>query len=311
MTNYITIDGGTTNTRISFVRDYCIVDTVKYQVGAGIGVKNKQILRNTVRDGIIEILKRNHVQQKDITCVLASGMITSEAGICYLEHINAPAGLAELHDSVKRVILDDICEIPFVFIRGIKMDCQNFETADMMRGEETELMGIIDGTVEEGIYVLPGSHSKIVEIGKTGQIVRFWTMLTGEMIAAFSAHTILKDAVELENVQLNETYLMKGFYYCQENGINQSAFKVRVLKNMFSGTRDEVYSFFLGVVLCGEILEVEKKNPKKIVIGGREQIKKAMLLILKNVGDSEVLCVPDQMAVEATILGMIKIYEFM
>lgn len=84
MTNYITIDGGTTNTRISFVRDYCIVDTVKYQVGAGIGVKNKQILRNTVRDGIIEILKRNHVQQKDITCVLASGMITSEAGICYL-----------------------------------------------------------------------------------------------------------------------------------------------------------------------------------------------------------------------------------
>ena len=47
MSNYITVDGGTTNTRISLVVNGNIVDTIKYNVGAGKSIENKNILKNT------------------------------------------------------------------------------------------------------------------------------------------------------------------------------------------------------------------------------------------------------------------------
>lgn len=310
MSNYIAIDGGTTNTRISLVTDNKIVDVIKFNVGAGKGIENKNILRDTIKSGIDEILKKNNRQPSEIKRILASGMLTSEFGICKLEHIAAPAGIKELHSTMAEMVLDDISNIPFVFMRGVKTECKGFECADMMRGEETELMGIMEDSNGECVYILPGSHSKIIKTDKDGRITDFSTMLTGEMIAALSQNTILRDAVDIKNAALDNEYLLKGFEYCSENGINKAAFKVRVLKNMFSKTPDEVYSFFMGVVLCGEILEIIKLNPERVVIGGKRQIKKAMYEILSHKINGEVICVSDEAADEAATVGVVKIFEF-
>lgn len=35
MATYITIDGGTTNTRIGLIKDYNLIDIIKFDVGAG------------------------------------------------------------------------------------------------------------------------------------------------------------------------------------------------------------------------------------------------------------------------------------
>ena len=53
MFNYITIDGGTTNTRLSLVINGEIIRTVKYNVGARVGVDNKNLLVETVKGGNI------------------------------------------------------------------------------------------------------------------------------------------------------------------------------------------------------------------------------------------------------------------
>lgn len=44
MKNYITIDGGTTNTRVSLVKGEEIVKTIKLAVGARVGIDNKNCL---------------------------------------------------------------------------------------------------------------------------------------------------------------------------------------------------------------------------------------------------------------------------
>lgn len=309
MSNYIAIDGGTTNTRINLVCGGKTVDTVKYNVGAGKSIGNKNILKETVKKGIDEILQRNGMQSSDIRRILASGMLTSEYGICMLEHIKAPAGIKELHNGIFETVLSEISDIPFAFIRGVKLDGGSFENTDMMRGEETELMGLAKDEYGECVYVLPGSHSKIIKTDAGGRITDFSTMLTGEMIAALSQNTILKDAVDLENAALNDGYLLKGFEYCRKNGINKAVFKTRVLKNMFSASSDEVYSFFIGVVLCEEITEIIKQNPPCVVIGGRRQIKKATYELLKCNTDFKLVCVSDEAAEQASVSGMIKIFE--
>lgn len=58
MANYIAIDCGTTNTRISIICGFKVVDTLKFSVGAGFGTEGKALLKTTVKNGISEILSK-------------------------------------------------------------------------------------------------------------------------------------------------------------------------------------------------------------------------------------------------------------
>ena len=308
MAYYITVDSGTTNTRICLTDGKCAVDKLKFNVGASSG--GSDLLKNTLKQGIKEIIENNKMSEKDIVRILASGMITSEFGLVNLEHITAPAGIGELHNSMKEVVIDGISDIPFVFIRGVKTQCSDLSDADMMRGEETELTGISGYSSGECVYVLPGSHSKIIKADKSGRITDFTTLLTGEMISALSENTILKDAVDLKGSKLDEDYLLMGYDFCEKHGINKSLFKVRILKNIFGADKDRTYSFFVGVVLHGEIKEILKTNCKNVVISGQTALKHATGILLKNRSDINVVCVDDSAADSASMLGAVKIYEY-
>ena len=307
--NYITIDGGTTNTRISLVQNREIIQTEKLNIGARASIDSKELLKNGIKEAITKILADNNLSESQIECILASGMITSEFGICPLEHIATPAGINELHNNMHKTYIQEISGIPFIFIRGVKTNCENIDSADMMRGEETELMGIINLEYGKCIYILPGSHSKIIETDDSGRITDFSTMLTGEMIAALSKETILKDAVDLSVSEVNSKYLLMGYDYSKKAGINKALFKVRILKNIFKCSKEEVYSFFMGAVLYGEIDQVIKSNAKTVVLGGKTQIKNAMAEILRNKDDKKIVLLDENTVDNSTSLGMIRIYE--
>lgn len=309
MRTYIAIDGGTTNTRISLVENGQIIDTIKLNVGARSSIENTAFLKNEVKSAIEKILKENNLKEDNIICILSSGMITSEFGLCHLEHIKTPAGINELHNSMYQTYLKEISDIPFVFIRGVKKDANTYEDIDIMRGEETELMGIIQLEYGQCIYILPGSHSKIIKVDDFGRITDFSTMLTGEMIFSLSQHTILRDAVDLSVSELNVDFLLKGYNYCKYNGINKTLFKVRILKNIFRNSKEEIYSFFLGAILSGEIEQVLNIDAETVVIGGNEQIKKAMFQILKYIGEKKVVALDEDIVNNSTAIGAITIFE--
>ena len=308
MANYITVDGGTTNTRVSLVSDGKILSTKKFSLGARASIGDNTAQRVAIRDAIGELLDGSGLSAKDITRVLASGMITSEFGLIKLDHISAPAGIRELHEGMYETVLEDITDIPFVFIRGVKLASGVLTESDVMRGEETETVGLSAGG--HSVYILPGSHSKIIFTDECERIEKFYTMLTGEMIFALSQSTILKDAVDLTVTDINEQYLLDGYRYAASEGLNEALFKVRILKNMFSAERCEIYSFFLGAVLSGEIKKVLRLAPEKIVIGGKEQIKLATAMILRAETDTDVVLCDKETVEESVVRGAIKIYEF-
>ncbi|MBQ7399786.1 MAG: 2-dehydro-3-deoxygalactonokinase [Clostridia bacterium] len=307
MSTYITIDGGTSSTRVNILKNGEILDTVKLNIGARACMGNREKYENEIKSAIDEIVARNNIS--GIKRILASGMITSEFGLCNLPHINVPAGLSELHQAMYETTINEISDIPFVFMRGVKLDGQDIDNCDMMRGEETELMGIMQEKYGECIYVLPGSHSKIIKTDNHGRIISFSTMLTGEMIASLSQGTILKDAVDLSVSKINAQYLLKGYEYTESAGINKALFKVRILKNKFDCSKEEVYSFFMGIVLCNEILNIIKDETETVVLGGKEQIKKSMALILKEKTNKNVIELDGKTVDYSTSVGMVKIYE--
>lgn len=221
----------------------------------------------------------------------------------------APAGLKELREHSKEVLFPEITSIPFVFLPGVRVNGASLEEADLMRGEETELMGIGVGGASCA-YLLPGSHSKMVLIDAEGRIVSFSTMLTGEMIDALSRHTILKSAIDLTVDTIEPSALWEGFSYCREHGINEALFKVRVLEKVFQADPIRRYNFFLGLILCDEILRLTKTSAEKFIIGGKKQLKEATAHLLGRVSDKEVICLSEEEVANSTAIGAMRIYEY-
>ena len=308
MANYIAIDGGTTNTRVSLICNNAIRATKKRSIG--VGQRDIVALKNAIKTAIAELLAENRLEEKEIEHILASGMITSEYGLCHLPHITAPAGIKDLHNAMCETVIEDISAIPFVFIRGVKTAGSDLDEVDMMRGEETELMGMLEARQESCLYVLPGSHSKHISVDKHGDMVDFRTMMTGELFAAVMQHTILRDAANFEQNEICETELFNGFFYAQKRGVNEALFKTRILKTMFGGTSEQCYSFLLGCVLCDEVEAILQAKEKVVILGGQKQFRIALAILLKQVSDKRIVVLSDSEVESSTSLGAIQIFEF-
>ena len=118
--------------------------------------------------------------------VLLSGMIGSRQGWKEAPYVACPAGAAELAAG--------LVDIPFDWAK-VKLvpglsGTDESGIAEVMRGEETEVIGVLADFPAGGIACLPGTHSKWARV-EDGRIVRFTTHMTGETYATLRGHTIL------------------------------------------------------------------------------------------------------------------------
>jgi 2-dehydro-3-deoxygalactonokinase len=118
--------------------------------------------------------------------VLLSGMIGSRQGWTEAPYLPCPAGAAEIAGA--------LTDIPFDWgqvklVPGLSTDDAAC-VPEVMRGEETQIIGCLPAIGGTGLACLPGSHSKWARI-EAGRVVSFTTHLTGEAFAALRGHTIL------------------------------------------------------------------------------------------------------------------------
>ena len=118
--------------------------------------------------------------------VVASGMVGSAQGWREVPYLDIEVPLDALPDSL--VCIDDPrAGRPCLIVPGY---AQRGAHADVMRGEETQLLGAVALGRRDGWFVLPGTHSKWVLLDD-GVIRRIATFMTGELFAALSAHGTL------------------------------------------------------------------------------------------------------------------------
>jgi len=112
---------------------------------------------------------------------LGAGMVGSRQGWVEAPYCDVPAGVEALASHLATVDAVGLSIVPGVVLSGAR--------SDVMRGEETQVVGALGGA-DSGCVVLPGSHSKWVDV-EAGRIVSFRTFMTGEVFAALRDHTIL------------------------------------------------------------------------------------------------------------------------
>ena len=118
--------------------------------------------------------------------VLMSGMIGSRQGWQEAPYLACPAGSADIAASLSRIKFDG-AEV--LLVPGLT-HTDAAGTPEVMRGEETQIVGVLGALGTGGIACLPGSHSKWARIAN-GKVAGFATYLSGEAFAALRGHTIL------------------------------------------------------------------------------------------------------------------------
>ena len=306
MKRYITIDGGTTNTRIYLVENGAIRAIKKIARGSGSN-EAKSKLMPEIKSSIKELLTQNGLSEADIICIIASGMITSEFGLYTVPHSIAPVDVKGIRKNSKETSIPEITSIPFFFISGVKTVGTSPLDTNMMRGEETELVGIMDKG--ECIYILPGSHNKIISVDKNGYITGFLSTLSGEMIAALTERTILSVSLDIHKDAPSPKGVIDGYEYARARGINEALLKPRALKASGMADNAYIYGFFMGAVLSDEVRPILDMKEKRVVIGGRREIKLPLAELLSTYSDKEIIILDDKEVESSSVKGAIRIYE--
>ncbi|VIO74269.1 2-dehydro-3-deoxygalactonokinase [Bradyrhizobium ivorense] len=136
---------------------------------------------------------QSHLDALDVAAdlpVVVCGMAGARQGWVEAGYIDTPARLSDILDGAIAVggQARDIKILPGIAQRDAA-------DPDVMRGEETQLLGALGGDArDDPIVCMPGTHSKWVHV-RAGTVERFATFMTGELFSAIARDTILAHAV--------------------------------------------------------------------------------------------------------------------
>jgi 2-dehydro-3-deoxygalactonokinase len=118
--------------------------------------------------------------------ILMSGMIGSRQGWVEAPYVECPANTIDIARKLTRVDVEIGSSVRIV--PGLSVQREN-GIHDVMRGEETQVLGAIE-TNASGLLIAPGTHSKWIEV-EGGSIRRLQTFMTGELYSLLRSHSLL------------------------------------------------------------------------------------------------------------------------
>ncbi len=185
--------------------------------------------------------------------VIICGMAGARGGWVEAEYMRTPAQLSAAHESAVKVAhaSRDIRILPGA--------CQMDEAReDVMRGEETQLAGAISGVEDDGIFCMPGTHSKWAVV-KGGSLTRFTTFMTGEMHGLVSKHSILRDTLgEAKANAESPAFAGAVDEMLEGRGFTEALFSIRASALLKGAEAGDLASRLSGLVIGSEIASAKR-----------------------------------------------------
>jgi len=279
---------------------------------------NNRALAKGIRETIFELAHESDGDERP-QIVIAAGMITSNLGLHEVKHVQAPAGLFELASNIQEKYFEDLKGILFYFIPGVRsgpgiVDLDNVDSIDIMRGEETEVIGALE-EVQDGplLYVHLGSHTKMIQLDASRRISAGASTLAGELTRSIVEHTILRSSLpERPFATFNPTFFLKGWKHCQQVGFTRSLYEVRILQLNSAFPKEDLASFVLGVIISEEfrcLTALTRHTPsQQVLLSGLPYLQPAWEFALENHGFS-VRKLNAEETERCFLTGMFRIFE--
>ena len=199
--------------------------------------------------GVFNSLFTDWMEPAGSVCLI-SGMAGSRQGWVEAPYVACPAGPEDLERHLHWIEPGRIALVP-----GLSVE--QGEVPDVMRGEEVQIFGALRlAGVTEGLFVLPGTHSKWATV-RDGQVTGFRTYMTGEVYGLLGQHSILARTLDAE-APLDEAMFRRGVTRAGEGeGLLHNAFGVRALA-LFDRLSPAQSASYLSGVLIGEELRAQQ-----------------------------------------------------
>lgn len=193
----------------------------------------------------------------DDTHIMLCGMIGSRGGWVEVPYVECPGGERE----IAAAIVELKCDTAALAGRDIRIapgmiDRNSSPVADVMRGEETQIVGLFD-RLGEGPHTicLPGTHSKWVGV-RGGAIASIRTMMTGEAYALFRAHSLLARLMPADEPPLDIQAFDEGLAHSgAPGGLLHHLFGVRTLGLLGRLPDTQAPSYLSGLLIGHEVRE--------------------------------------------------------
>lgn len=125
--------------------------------------------------------------------VIACGMVGSRQGWA-----EAPYRATPTDPRAQLIRVPDHAARPVYIACGIRQDAP----PDVMRGEETQIAGLLAQTPEfDGVVCLPGTHTKWVRLS-AGRIAHFQSCMTGELFELLAKQSVLRHTLATDGLDL-------------------------------------------------------------------------------------------------------------
>ena len=303
----LSIDGGTTNTRLVLVRDSEILAAEKCGLGARNAVLDASLsYADVLTEKLRAFLATTQIMPQ---FAVASGMICSEAGLAVTPYIQPPASADKLAEHAVKFTLPKLPELPLWLVPGMRTvgRADDPTETDIMRGEETELLGLCGrlGDVSRAVILLPGSHLKTVFLNADGAAEDFRTSLSGELLRAVAENTILREKLMGVYPKMpDRDRLLAGCTCAAERGVNEALFKVRIRQKFCTDTSEQLFSFLLGAVLCADVERLRRDGRgRRILVGGSDPLRFAYAFLLRECAGLAAEEIPEALSEYAAAYG--------
>ena len=181
--------------------------------------------------------------------VLICGMAGARQGWLEAPYLEAPTDLRGLLDGAVHPAMPDGRIAPTI-LPGV---CQKAGNDNVMRGEETQLLGLAAlNPGFSGVVCMPGTHSKWVQLAGT-RIEKFSTAMTGEMFEVLRTHSVLRHSL---NGDIDGPGRAEGFAVGAASGLEHpeqllgTLFQVRA-GSLLSGRQPDWCAGYLSGLLIG------------------------------------------------------------
>jgi 2-dehydro-3-deoxygalactonokinase len=233
--------------------------------------------------------------------VIISGMVSSSIGMIELSYKDIPFNIKEANLNVHKILADEKFRHEILIVSGLKTK------TDVMRGEETMLLGCEIKDDHEHLIIFPGTHSKHV-ILQNDIVKDFNTFMTGELFDLLVNKSVLASSVEKEKISENNIQsFIKGVLESASSNMLNKIFHVRANQLFGEMSKKENYHYLSGLLIGEEFKDIKKENFSAVTVVSNGILSSLYFEALCVMGLKEKLQL--QNADEALIRGQIFIFK--
>ena len=236
--------------------------------------------------------------------VLMSGMVGAASGWQEAPYMDAAQPLTGLGNHLQRVAAarPDTFIVPGVCFTGAD------GAVDVMRGEETQLLGALTLGHGDGWYVLPGTHSKWVRL-QDGRVADLATYMTGELFALLTQHGTLSSVTTAAATGSGDGQAFtRGVAAAARSSLSNTLFGCRAQVVAGRMASSDAREYLSGLLIGAEWHDVVRRSgqvPKAVTLIGSPELARRYVQVAEASGCR--IAVLEARRVQLAALGALRV----